>query len=115
MAALYADENVSYTLIDDLVDLGHDIVSAKDDGKANQRIPDPDVLARAIDLGRVVLTNNRKHFHSLHRRHPSHLGIITFTADSDLDRLAARIDAELTRPTSLWGRLVKVIRPNETG
>ena len=59
MAALYADENVPRALIDALRTLGHDVLTAYDDGRANQGILDADVLARAVQLGRAVLTNDR--------------------------------------------------------
>src|SRR5207245_2724666 len=63
--------------------LGHDALTVQDDGRANLSIPDPEVLARATLLGRVVLTNNRRHFHTLHRVAPVHAGIVTYTHDPD--------------------------------
>lgn len=111
MAALYADENVPFPLVDALRALGHDVLTARDDGRANQGIGDPDVLDRATALGRAVLTNNRKHFHRLHRRQPAHGGIVTFT-DDDFAPLAARINAAVAPLSSLDGTIVKVVRPN---
>ena len=112
MASLYADEKVDRRLVDRLRAAGHDILTAKEDGRANQQIPDPDVLARAKQLGRTVLTGNRRHYHKLHRRDPNHAGIVTFTDDRDLAALAARIDAAISSLPTLAGQLVKVIRPN---
>src|SRR5262249_14597733 len=104
---------VPLPLVDALRALGHDVLTARDDGRANLKIPDPDVLVRAISLGRAVLTNNRNHFHKLHRALPNHVGIVTFKDDQD-DRpaLAARIDAAVTPLPNLVGLLVKVVRPN---
>lgn len=112
MASLYADENVDRKVVDLLRAAGHDVLTAVEDGRANQKIPDPDVLARATQLGRAVLTNNRRHYHKLHRKYPSHAGIVTYTKDDDADALAARIDAAISPLPTLAGRLVKVVRPN---
>ena len=76
--------------------LGHDVLTALEDGRANQGIPDPDVLARACALGRAVLTNNRDDFHRLHKSQPLHAGIITFTDDSDIAALAQRIHRRIS-------------------
>jgi hypothetical protein len=111
MAALYADENVPLELVDALRGLGHDVLRAIEDGRANQRIPDPDVLARATQLSRAVLTGNRKHYHRLHRLDPNHAGIITYT-DDDVPSLAGRIDAAISPLDSLDGKLIKIVRPN---
>lgn len=112
MAALYTDEDVSARITEVLRRLGHDVLTAQEDGRANQKIPDPDVLARAIQLGRAVVTGNRRHFHRLHRKDPNHAGIITFTDDPDRPALAARIDAAIAPLPVLAGQLVKVVRPN---
>jgi predicted nuclease of predicted toxin-antitoxin system len=62
---LYADENFSFPVVEILRQLGHDIVTAQQDGRT--ATPDPDILARAHALGRAVLTRNRRHFERLHR------------------------------------------------
>ena|SRR5438874_2052939 len=111
MASLYADENVPLPLVGALRALGHDVLTALDDGRANQGIGDQEVLDRATALGRAVLTNNRKDFHRLHRHRPNHAGIVTFT-DDDFQPLAERIDAAVAPLPALAGRLVKVVRPS---
>jgi len=112
MAALYADENVPARLTEALRQLGHDVLTAHEDGRANKRIDDPDVPARATQLGRAVVTNNRKDFHRLHRADPNHAGVITYTDDPDRPAIARRIDAAIGPLPSLAGQLVRVIRPN---
>ena len=72
MATFYADEDTPASLIVALTALGHDVLTAAADNRANQRIPDADVLARAIAIGRTVLTFNRWDFHRLHRSTPAH-------------------------------------------
>ncbi len=110
MAALFADENVSRGLAEALRALGHDVLTAHQAGRANQKIPDADQLAHATLLGRAVLTNNRRHFHRLHRAFPAHAGIITYTRDPDSAPLAQRIHQRISALASLGGQLVKVTR-----
>ncbi len=52
----YADENFPMRTVGELRNLGHDVLTCLDDGKANQAIADDDVLSRATELGRIVLT-----------------------------------------------------------
>lgn len=111
MAQLYADENVPAQLVTRLRKLGHDVLTALHDGRANQNIADEEVLSRAIELGRCVLTNNRYHFHRLHLAKPNHAGIITFTTDPDPDALAARIHEAIEAAESLAAHLIRVTRP----
>jgi predicted nuclease of predicted toxin-antitoxin system len=112
VARLYADENVSARVVARLLELGHDVLTAADDGRANQTIPDEDVLSRATELDRCVITNNRRHFHRLHARDPDHAGILTFTTDTESEALADRIHDALGAGESQKGRLVRVVRPN---
>jgi hypothetical protein len=51
---LYADENFPLRVVEELRVLGHNVLTAFEDGKANQAAEDQDVLTRATDLGRVV-------------------------------------------------------------
>ena len=112
MAALYADENVPFPVVVALRAAGHDVLTALEDGRANQHIPDPDVLARAVALGRAVLTGNRRHFVRLHRASPVHAGIVAYTEDLDFAALAARIHAALGGVADLAGQLIRVNKPN---
>jgi len=112
MAALYADENASLPVMELLRLAGHDVLTALEDGRANQRIDDPDVLARAIELGRIVITNNRLDYHKLHRLVPNHCGIITYTDDPDIVGLAGRIESELSKWPSMNGQLIRITKPN---
>lgn len=90
---LYADENFPYPVVEELRRLGHDALTAQEDGRQSK--PDPDVLARAHALGRAVLTHNRRHYVRLHKQGAPHSGIVAATRDDDVVGLAARIDAAL--------------------
>ena len=90
---LYADEDFSLPVVEELRRFGHDVLTAQEDGQTS--IPDPVILARAHALGRAVLTYNRRHFERLHRQGAAHSGVLSATRDSDFPRLAARIHATL--------------------
>jgi hypothetical protein len=111
MAAFYGDEDIPASLVAALIALGHDVLTAEADGRANQRIADSAVLARATALGRAVLTFNRWHFHRLHRADPNHAGIVTCTDDPDRPALAGRIDQAVRPFAQLTGQLIKIVRP----
>jgi hypothetical protein len=111
MARLYADENFPFPVVEELRRLGHDVVTAQEAGKAEREIPDPEVLAFAVEQGRALLTLNRRHFVRLHLRQPDHAGIIACTFDLNFPSQAARIDAALRPVTDLRGQLIRVNRP----
>ena len=67
MARLYCDEDIHLGLANELRARGHDVLTAYEDGRANQRVPDEQVLVRASALERVLLTCNRHDFKRLHR------------------------------------------------
>jgi predicted nuclease of predicted toxin-antitoxin system len=107
---LYADENFPLRVVEELRRLGDDVLTAYEDGKANQAISDQDVLARATALRRIVLTMDRVDFKRLHRHHPDHSGIVICTADPDRIGQAERISNALQGTHELQGKLVRVYR-----
>jgi len=111
MAALFADENVHRVLVDGLRALGHDVLTAYEAGRGNQKIPDADQLAYATSAGRTMLTNNRRHFHKLHRAFPGHAGIVTYTRDPDTKALSQRIHNAISTVANLRGILIRIIVP----
>ncbi len=58
----YADENFPLAVVVELRGLKHDVLTAFEDDRANRKIPDDKVLKRAAELGRAVLTINRRDF-----------------------------------------------------
>jgi hypothetical protein len=112
MARLYADEDFDLRVVDVLRQLGHDVVTPLQVGRANQGIPDEGVLTFALSEGRIVITFNRTDFKRLHRRGHAHSGIIVCTRDSDPAALAARVDAALASAGAMDGQLFSVVRPH---
>ena len=111
MAKLYANENFPLPAVLALRDLGHDILTSLEAGKANQSLPDEAVLAYARQQGRVLLTLNRKHFIRLHQSNPDHPGIIVCTFDPDFPGMARRIAEAIQQDEPMHGRLARVNRP----
>ncbi|MEG5040443.1 MULTISPECIES: DUF5615 family PIN-like protein [unclassified Microcoleus] len=54
MARLYADEQYPYPVVELLRALGHDVLTVQEAGRANQKIPDPDVLAFANRINAAI-------------------------------------------------------------
>ena len=105
---LYADENFDFPVVEELRRLGHDVVTAQEDGLTSS--PDPVILARAHILGRVVLTHNRRHFERLVRLGADYSGLLSATQDGDFPAPAARIHAMLAgRTLGRW--CIRVNRP----
>lgn len=111
MHLLYSDENFSLIAVKYLRLLGVDILTVQEAGKANQKIPDEEVLAFANAMERSVLTGNRRDYIKLHQINPNHAGIIVCTEDTNFERLASRIYEAIANEVSLRGRLIRVNRP----
>jgi len=109
--ALYADENFPLRVIEELRRLGIDVLTAYEDGRANQSLTDHSVLSRAKELGRAILTLNRQDFKRLHIEVPDHAGIIICTEDPDRSGQAQRIVDSIAASGELQGRLIRVYRP----
>lgn len=107
----YADENFPLDVVKELQNLGHDVLTALEDGRANQSIPDSEVLSRAIGLGRMLLTINRKDFKRLHYQQPTHAGIVICTQDTDFVGQANRIIDAVTKTDNPTAQLIRVYRP----
>lgn len=110
MSLLYADENFPAGVVAELRALGHDAITAHEAGQANQKIPDAAVLAYAIQLGRAVLTHNRRHFIKLHKTTPNHAGIIVCTVDKNASALAQRIHQAVLSEGPLDNKLIRITK-----
>ena len=91
--------------------LGHEVLTTAESGRAEQAIPDADVLAFAVAEQRIVVTLNRRHFIRLHHTTPVHAGIVVCTFDPDFTALAHRIHTALEAQPQMAGQLVRVNRP----
>jgi len=95
-----------------LRDLGHDVLTTQEAEQANQRIPDEEVLAFAVDDNRAVLTINRSDFIRLHNLQPNHTGIIVCTEDLNRQRCATQINQAIIDAEPLDNKLIRVNRPS---
>ncbi len=107
----YADENFPLRTVTELRNLGHDILTAFEDGKANQGISDNEVLARATEINRAVLTHNRIDFKRLHLQNDKHSGIVICTENKNRIELAKLIHEKILEYESLENELIKIYRP----
>ena len=111
MARLYSNENFPLPVVERLRALGHDVLTIQETGKADQALPDDEVLKFATKEIRAVLTLNRRHFIRLHQENPQHAGIVVCTLDADFTGQAERIHRAVGAQSSLAGQLIRVNRP----
>ena len=111
MARLYSNENFPLPVVEKLRALGHDVLTIQQAGKADQALPDNEVLVFATRENRAVLTLNRLHFIRLHREQTQHAGIIVCTFDPAFEAQAERIHKAIAGKASLTGQLLRVNRP----
>ncbi len=105
---LYANENFLRAVVEELRQLGYEVLTSFEVGQANQGIPDEEVLTFSSRQQRAVITLNRKDFIALHKTGLPHSGIVVCRRDNDLFQLAQRIDRELNKFSSLANELVGV-------
>ena len=112
MASFYSNENFPKRVVEELRRLGHDVLTSYEAGRANQKIPDDQVLAFATEQNRAVLTLNRLDFIHLHREtQGAHAGIIVCTRDdADPHALAQRIHAAVNTAGDAAGQLIRIVR-----
>lgn len=113
MARFYSNENFPRRVVEALRQLGHDVLTSMEAGRANQRIPDDQVLAFAVAEKRALLTLNRLDFFRLHQATLGrHFGIITCTRDdANPVALAKRIHGAVVRTEQLEGQCLRIVRP----
>jgi Domain of unknown function (DUF5615) len=115
VANFYADENFRYPVVEALRRLGHDVLTCQESDRADQKIDDDVVLADALASGRILLTQNRRHFIQRDRAGKDHRGIVVCTYDPNTEALARRIDQAVAAETPGGRWLVRVNRPDTGG
>lgn len=108
MALLFADEDFSFPVVELLRQMGHDVLTVAEIGKANQRWPDDAVFLFAVAPGRALLTKNRRHFYKLHLEIPVHPGVIACTEDPDFAGVAERIHQAIGVTETLTGKFIRI-------
>jgi hypothetical protein len=113
MARLYADEDLPLPAVEELRQLGHDVLTVQEAGRANRGIDDATVLTDAVAERRAALTHNHADFKRLHRQNQSHHGIVSCTQDrQDPVGLAQRIHAAIAAAGNPVSQFIRVVRPN---
>ena len=110
MVRLYSNENFPLAVVQRLRALGHDVLTIQETGRANEALPDAEVLAFAVRDNRALLTLNRRHFIRLHREKPNHAGIIVCKYDPDFDVQAQKIQKAITDSPLLARQLIRINR-----
>ena len=113
MARLYSNENFPLPVVEELRELGHDVLTIQETGKANQATSDEDVLAFANEKQRILLTLNRRHFIRLHNKRQPHAGILACTFDPDFSAFAKRIDDAIREEGSFSQKVVRINRVSQ--
>jgi len=112
VARFYSNENIAQQVVTELRGLGHDVLTSLDAGKANAALADAEVLEFAVAEGRILLSNNRRHFLELHRhRTGDHAGIVVCTFDPDFRAQALRIHTAVAAVPDIKNTLIRVNRP----
>jgi predicted nuclease of predicted toxin-antitoxin system len=112
MLKLYADEQFPRPVVQRLIAKGFDVLTVQEADQANQKIPDPEVLAFATSQGRAVITQNRRDFIALHKQSQAHAGIVVCTKNLNWDSFAEEIEWVLAGRISIAGELIRVNRPS---
>jgi predicted nuclease of predicted toxin-antitoxin system len=112
MVKLYADEQFPLPVVKILRTLEYDILTVQDAGKAEQKIPDPEVLHYATSLNRAVITMNRRDFIRLHTQTPQHKGIVICRSNTDWKKIAQAIHSHLSLFESIDGQLIRIKLPS---
>jgi hypothetical protein len=110
LAAIYSNENFPLPVVQGFRELGHDVLTIQETGRAGEAVPDTEVLLYASGLNRAVLTINRRDFIRLHLASNDHAGIIVCTFDPNFAAQAERVHQAITQVGDLRGKLVRVNR-----
>lgn len=103
-------------LVNQLRQLGYDVLTSYEAGQANQAINDGEVLDFAHERERVIITLNREDFITLHKIGREHSGLLICKEDRDYQGQAAMLKEFLsTDAQTLKGRLIRIKKQNQKG
>ncbi len=108
MNLLFSDEDVPRALTEALRDGGADVLTVADISLDNQKTSDEDILSAANELGRAVVTFNRKDFRKLHGLGLPHSGIIVCKRNTPFPLLTQLILALALSEEPLEGNLYSI-------
>jgi predicted nuclease of predicted toxin-antitoxin system len=112
MLKFYTDEGFPRPTALAFRNLGYDLLTCQEAGKANQNISDEDVVVFATAQNRVVLTVNCRDFIKIHRQFYPHAGIIACTEDLQFEHLALRIhEAVSNHEGEFTNQLLRIYKP----
>lgn len=111
MTLLFADENITPTIVQGLRDRGVDIMTTTEAGIDNQKTSDPEILRYAGTLGRAVITFNRKDFKQLHEEGEPHAGILLLKQNTPIPLLIEKIADLALSSSDLGGALHRIVQP----
>ncbi|WP_242411888.1 DUF5615 family PIN-like protein [Cyanobacterium sp. IPPAS B-1200] len=110
----YANENLPSSMVNDLRELNHDVLTSYEAGNANQGIPDDLVLTYASANQRIVITMNRDDFINLHHSTMNHKGIIICKANRNYRQQVLVIHEFITKKQDSWeNKLIRVLMHNQ--
>ncbi len=112
---LYSNENFPIAMVEHLRSLDCDVLTSYDADRANQGIPDDEVLRFATAQNRTVITFNRDDFVALHRGGEHHAGIIICKDDRDYLGQVTILYTYLQEVDSLDDRLIRIKKQNQRG
>lgn len=116
MLKFYSNENFPMEMVKLLRYFGYNVLTSYEAGKANQKIPDDEVLLYATNGGRVLITENRQDFIDLHSVTLNHGGIIICKADRDYSGKVQLLHDFFTQNTQpMENRLLRVMKQNIKG
>ncbi|MEL7159461.1 MAG: DUF5615 family PIN-like protein [Bacteroidota bacterium] len=107
---LLTDEDFDVPIAGRLRARGLDVVLLSELGLTNQGYDDKKVLQKATELGRTLVTYNRRDFRLLHELYPDHAGIIICKRNTPVTLLIDKIVALVESTPNPHGQLFRIIQ-----
>lgn len=107
MLRYYFDEDIKAPIAEQLQARGIDVLTAQKAGRAGKKILDPDQLAFATSLGRVIVTED-SNFIPLAYSQLSHAGVIRLQANLTIGKAIEELEvaAKVMEPEEMLNQLL---------